>query len=174
MTSTSARSRASTYHDHGDCVIGRERPVVPGEPRLRQAEREEERGARETPRQPRTSGTNGTIQIRYCGESTLSKATSAATVAAAASSTASPSGLRRRAKTIQIATTVATLEHRREIRGETGSAPAQRLCAVRRDGRERAHAEVLGRHQHGGTEALHLERPVELVGEHRTQPVRRE
>ena len=30
------------------------------------------------------------------------------------------------------------------------------------------------RHQHGGTEALHLERPVELVGEHRTQAVRRE
>jgi len=55
------------------------------------------------PLPPRTSRTNGTIQIRYCGESTLSKATSAARVAAPASSTASPPAFRRRAKTTQIA-----------------------------------------------------------------------
>ena len=43
--------------------------------------------------------------MRYCGESTLSKATSADTAAAAASRADSPPALRRRANTIQIATT---------------------------------------------------------------------
>ena len=51
---------------------------------------------------------------------------------------------------------------------------AQRLRSVRVDGCERAHAEVLGRHQDGGAEALHLQRPAELVGEHRMQAVRRD
>jgi len=39
---------------------------------------------------------------------------------------------------------------------------------------ERAHAEVLGCHQDGGAEALDLQRPAELVGEHRAQAVRRD
>jgi len=65
-------------------------------------------------------------------------------------------------------------EHRREIRGEACPVSAKRLRSVRIDGCERTHPEVLGRHQDGGAEALHLQRPAELVGEHRAQAVRRD
>ena len=48
------------------------------------------------------------------------------------------------------------LEDGGEVGGEAGAASAQRLRAVRRDGCERAHAEVLRSHEHRRAEALDL------------------
>jgi len=45
---------------------------------------------------------------------------------------------------------------------------------MRVDRRQRPHSEVLSSHQDRSAQALDLERPAELVGEHRVQPARRE
>ena len=110
-------------------MVERERPVVPGKPGLRQSKGEEEQAPARNPRTPRTRKTKGTSQMRYCGESTLSKATSAATAAAPRS--ALPlrprNGVARRRSRSRRRS---QLEHCREIGCEPGAAPTQCLRSV--------------------------------------------
>ena len=66
-------------HDPGEVEASRVVQVAPREPHLGQHERQRQQPVAASPRRPRTSGTSGTSQIRYCGDSTLPKATNAHT-----------------------------------------------------------------------------------------------
>jgi len=147
---------------------------VPGEPRLRQAEREEEKGAggdaapaphegNERHEPDEVLGREHPVEGDERGDGCGGREEGRLSVHVAPPGEGDPDPEDRR-----------ELERGRQVGCESGAPPPQRLGAVRRDGRERVHAEVLRRHQHCRAEALHLERSVELVGEHRAEAVGRE
>ena len=164
---TSARSRARRYQDQGDRVTGRERPVVPREPRLRQAEREEEQGAgaEAAPAAHERDERNEPDQVlrrehlvegdergdRRRGREQRRPRRSGV----AAPREDDPDRRRRRRSR-------APSRDPLRARPRARSAPARRASRSSSSGRI---PRCSRRHQHRRAEALDLQRPVELVGE---------
>ena len=133
-------------------VLEGERPVAAGEPCQREPERRDEQRRADSPRRPRTSGTNGTSQIRNCGEKTLPNATSAATVAAEASSSVSPVGRLPAREGDPDRRAARGPRHGGRPRRPGRRRAGERLRAVARHGRRRAGApRCSSRDQQGGS-----------------------
>ena len=156
------RDPSSVPHEH-EPTLPPERDQVPiarREPEVRRDERGAENAPAARPIRPATSGTSGTSQMRNCGESTFPKATKTTTEPAQAATSraevADP-----RAKRAQIPTSAPPggRSDGRDVR----QPPGEVLGAVRGDDGRVVEPELVGGEEHGGAEALDLERPAELA-----------
>src|SRR5581483_4436526 len=153
-------------------VPGRELPVAPREPRLREPEREEEQSRRDDPARARRERDERDEPDQVLRREDL--------VEGDEGDDSRGGGEERRLPIARAAPGVRDpnredghhLGGGGEVGGEPGAASTQRLSAVRGHGREWTHPEVLRRHEDRRAEALDLQRPVELPADARPETVR--
>ena len=159
----------------GRRVVEREPPVGAGEPRLRQAEREQEQRRAGEPapaadERDERHEPDQELRREHLPEGDERGDAPRPTRGA----TASPSGRRRRANAIQIATTSTASTTVDAAATAAAVEPESALRAVARHGLDVGTAQVAGREEHGRAEALDLERSAELPGQAVAEAVRRE